>query len=549
LIDSVPQFSALRKLKITEGIGMTKYRLPRTYGCLILSGFLASFSTQGASADAASAAKALRDELSIPQLQAAMNSARFSSRELTQAALARINAIDDNPNGPKLNAVLTLNPQALEAAREADRQRASGNKSPMLGIPILVKDNIDTNDDMATTAGSLALKDNFTRRDNPAVARLRAAGAVILGKTNLSEWANIRGDGSISGWSALGGFTKNPYGQTRTPCGSSSGTGSAISASMAVIGIGTETDGSIVCPANMNGLVGFKPTVGLVSRSHVIPISHTQDTLGPMGRNVEDVAIMLAVMAGSDPLDRATIAADAQKVDYFAALEGATLAGRRLGILRDMVGPQPKTQAVFEQNLKKLQAAGAVLIEIPTSRISGAGAAELVVLMHELKASLNAYLTTTPNSVTTRTLEQIIAFNRANAATEMPYFGQDLFEKAQATNGLDAPEYVHALTRSRDLAAASLNSLFSAYNVDALISPTAGPAWMIDEINGDVSDGASASGLPAMAGLPHLTVPMGQIQGLPIGLSFIGRQWDEAKILGLGYAFEKLKRERVAPLP
>lgn len=522
-------------------------RASSTQKRVFLSLMLATVSSQGALADPATAAKALRDELTIPQLQAAMNNASFTSRELTGAALARINAIDDSPTGPKLNAVLTLNPQAMDAAREADRQRAAGNKSPMLGIPILVKDNVDTKDNMPTTAGSLALKDNFTRRDNPAVARLRAAGAVIVGKTNLSEWANIRANASISGWSALGGITKNPYNQARTACGSSSGTGSAIASSMAVIGIGSETDGSIVCPSNMAGLVGLKPTVGLVSRTHVVPISHTQDTLGPMGRNVEDVAIMLGVMAGSDPLDSATAAADGKKTDYFAALEGATLAGRRLGILRDTVGSQPKTQAMFEQNLQKLRAAGAILVEIPTSRISGAGEAELAVLMHELKADLNTYLATTPSSVKTRTLEDVIAFNRANAATEMPFFGQDLFEKAQATIGLEAPEYIQALTRSRDMAAASLNSLFNAYNVDALIGPTMGPAWMIDEIHGDVYEGSSASGLPAMAGLPHLTVPMGQIQGMPIGLSFIGRQWDEAKILRLGFAFEKLKRERIAP--
>jgi amidase len=374
---------------------------------------------------------------------------------------------------------------------------------------------------------------------------LRAAGVIILGKTNLSEWANMRGNNSISGWSGVGGQTHNPYDLKRTTCGSSSGTGAGVAASFAVIGIGSETDGSIICPSNMNGLVGLKPTVGLVSRTHVIPISATQDTLGAMGRNVIDVAIMTNIMAGTDPLDSATIDADSHKKDYALAINGASLVGKRLGILRDNIGDNPKTNAAFNKTAEKLKSAGAILIEIPTNRLSQVNDGEGVVLIYELKDGMNKYLASTNSKM--RTLKDLIAFNNANSDKELQFFGQEDFIKAEATTGLETGEYIHAINRSHDLAGANLNSIFETYKLDALIGPSYGPAWLIDEIYGDQYNGKSMSGMAAVAGFPHLTVPMGQVQGMPIGLSFIGKKWDEMGILSLGYAFENLGKMRKAP--
>ena len=510
----------------------------KTKTILIASSF--ALLASPAFADINKARQALINEMPIPELEKAMDSGAFTSVELTQASLERIKKY----NG-KLGAVLNINPDALSAAKAADAARKNGVKSPMLGIPILVKDNVDTLDKMPTTAGSLALKDNFTGRDNPAVAKLRAAGVIILGKTNLSEWANMRGDSSISGWSGLGGQTHNPYDLKRTTCGSSSGTGAGVSASFAVIGIGSETDGSIICPSNMNGLVGLKPTVGLVSRTHVIPISATQDTLGAMGRNVIDVAIMTNIMAGTDPLDSATIDADNHKIDYSAAMGGASLVGKRLGILRDNIGDNPKTNAAFNKTAEKLKAAGAILIEIPTNRLQQVNEGEGVVLHYELKDGLNKYLASTNSKM--RTLKDLIAFNNANADKELQFFGQEDFIKAEATKGLDAPEYIHAINRSHDLAGANLNILFETYKLDALIGPSYGPAWLIDDIYGDQYSGKSMSGMAAVAGFPHLSVPMGQVQGMPVGLSFIGKKWDEVGILSLGIAFENLGKMRQPP--
>jgi amidase len=444
--------------------------------------------------------------------------------------------------GPKLNSVLAINPDWRSQAQKLDKQKA---RSPVHGRAILIKDNIETADRMATTAGSLALKDNMTGRDAPLVARLRAAGALILGKTNLSEWANIRSNRSMSGWSAVGGLVRNPYALDRTACGSSSGSGAAIAAGLAWAAIGTETDGSVVCPASINGLVGLKPTVGLVSRTHVVPISHSQDTPGPMTHTVRDAAMVLSVIAGSDRSDEATNLANSHTRDYAGALTGS-IKSVRIGVLREEIGRQPATRAQFEAALATLKSAGAVLVDIAkTGAPEGLGDAETIVLHTELKSDLNAYLAGTPRTVRTRTLADVIAFNTANAGREMPFFGQETFIEADATKGLADPAYRKALADSGEGARATLTRLLTDNNVAMLVAPTYGPAWLSDPVHGDQYDGPSASGLPAVSGFPHLTVPMGQVHGLPVGLSFIGPAWSEAVLLNAGDAFEKAR----GPLP
>jgi amidase len=485
-------------------------------------------------------------ETSVSQLQDDMTAGKVSSEALVRAYLARIKAIDRS--GPTLRSVIALNPHALADARKLDAERRAGHlRGPLHGIPVLVKDNIETDDGTSTTAGSLALKDNVTLRDAPVIARLKAAGAVILGKTNLSEWANIRSDHSISGWSGVGGLVKNPYALDRNACGSSSGTGAAIAASLAAVGVGTETDGSVTCPSAFGALAGLKPTVGLVSRTHVVPISHSQDTPGPMGRSVADVAILLAGMTGSDPADPATAAADSHKTDYLAALKGASLKGKRLGVLTFATGVLPGVDAEFAKALVTLKAQGAEIVELkdykpPTSL----GDDELAVMMTELKADLNAYLATTPAAVKTRTLAQVIAFNAATPR-ETALFGQQLFEKAETTKGLDDPAYLKARADSlRAAGADGIDKLLADNHLDALIAPSYGPPYRVDVATGDHDLGGSST-LPAVAGYPHLTVPMGQSFGLPVGISFIGPAWSEAKILALGYAFEQATHARRPP--
>jgi amidase len=452
----------------------------------------------------------------------------------TAAAIARIQAFN-----PRLNAVIAIDPDAMAQARALDQSR--GMRGALHGLPILLKDNIDMAGALPTTAGSLALKDNVTGRDAPLAARLRAAGAVMLGKTNLSEWANIRADASISGWSAVGGQTRNPHALSRNTCGSSSGSGAAVAAQMVDAAIGTETDGSITCPAAMNGIVGLKPTVGLVSRTHVVPISHSQDTAGPMTRDVRTAARLLNVLAGSDPADPATREADARKQDYVAALRADALKGARIGVLRWATGWHAGVDARFAAALDVLKAQGAVLVEItaaPNRRDMGAN--EFQVLLTELKADLNAYLASTPATVKTRDLAGLIAFNKANAATEMSLFGQDIFEKAEASKGLSDPEYIKARETSLRLAGRDgIDKMLADAGVDVLVAPTAAPAWFIDPVNGDQSPGGGAGGLAAVAGYPHLTVPMGGVRGLPVGLSFIGPAWSDARLLAYGDAFEQ----------
>ncbi|WP_416336259.1 amidase [Brevundimonas bullata] len=417
------------------------------------------------------------------------------------------------------------------------------------GLPVLLKDNIETRD-MPTTAGSLALADNAPGRDAPLVVRLRDAGAIILGKTNLSEWANIRSSESISGWSAVGGQTRNPYAPERTPCGSSSGSAAAVAIGLAPVAIGTETDGSITCPAAVNGVVGFKPTVGLVSRTHIVPISHSQDTAGPMAVTVEDAAIVLTVIAGSDPADPATVEADARKVDYRAALDANSLRGARIGVMRFLLPSySAETRAEFERALAALRAAGAEVVEIEQgpADLRAIGGWELTVLLTELKHDLNAYLASTdPTQVKTRTLADVIAFNAAEPR-ETVLFGQDLFERAQATGGLNDHAYVEARANSLQAAGPDgIDRMMTEHRVVALIAPTTSRAWTNDPKDEDEMQG-SASRLAAVAGYPHLTVPMGFDRGMPVGLSFIGGKWDDARILSLGHAYEQATRERRPP--
>jgi amidase len=420
-------------------------------------------------------------------------------------------------------------------------------RGPLHGIPILVKDNIETADPLATTAGSLALEANLTGRDAPLIARLRKGGAVILGKANLSEWANIRSSQSTSGWSAMGGLTRNPYVLDRNACGSSSGSGAGVAANLAAAAIGTETDGSITCPAAINGLVGIKPTVGLVSRAHIVPISHTQDTAGPMTRTVADAALLLTLMAGSDSADAATKDADKHKADYTAVLDAGALEGKRIGVLAFLKGYNAATDRAFAQAIDTIKAAGAAIVDIEKfENLDKINEAEILVLLHDLKADLNAYLATTPAAVTARTLKDIIAFNAATPA-ELALFGQDLFEKAEQTKGLDDPDYVKAAALAKRLAGVEgIDKLLAEHRLDALIAPTTGPAWTIDVVTGDHYLGA-ASTLPAVAGYPHITVPMGEARGLPLGLSFVGPAWSEAKLIALAYAFEQRAKARKPP--
>lgn len=481
---------------------------------------------------------------SLTAQAAAMASGRTTSAALTEAYLARIAALDRQ--GPRLNSVIAVNPHALADARRLDAERKAGKvRGPLHGVAILVKDNIDTDDGTATTAGSLALKDNVTGRDAPVAARLKAAGAVILGKANLSQWANFRSTRSISGWSSVGGLTRNPHALDRGTCGSSSGSGAATAAGFAAGAIGTETDGSIVCPAAMNGIVGLKPTVGLVSRTHIVPISASQDTAGPMTRTVADAAAILTAIAGTDPADPATAAADAHKQDYAQALDAQALKGARIGVLR-LPGRSPAVDAVFDQALALMKDAGAVLVEVKLPPTQPVNDAELVVLQTEFKAGVNAYLaSTSPDKVKTRTLADLIAFNRAEPR-ELALFGQEIFEASQATGGLADPAYLKALADSRRMAGPEgLDKLLHDAGVDVLVAASP-PSSVIDPVNG-ARGGGPPAGLPAVAGYPHLVLPMGAVSGMPVALSIIGPAWSEARLLALGYAFEQKRPARLNP--
>ncbi|MBX9898320.1 MAG: amidase [Qipengyuania sp.] len=466
-------------------------------------------------------------------LAAAPVAAQGTPGEHVHAYLARIAALDDA--GPRLDAVIvTADADAAAAAADA------AVRLPLVGRTVLVKDNIETRE-WPTTAGSLALANNRTGRDAPMIARLRAAGGVVLGKTNLSEWANIRDDDSTSGWSAIGGLSRNPHALDRNPCGSSSGSGAAVAAGLAWAAIGTETNGSITCPASVNGVVGFKPTVGMVSRTHVVPISATQDTAGPMARSVADAAMLLNAIAGSDPADTATAEADARRSDFAGGLAAASLQGVRIGVLRKQAGSDPKLTAVFETALADLRRAGAVLVDVDYAWPEGFWERSLPVLLFELRRDMARYLATLPAADMPRDLAAVVAFNRANAGREMRWFGQDLFE--QALEATDEAAYVKA--RDTNLAATregGIDKLLAGNRVSFLVAPTTGPAWPTDLIYGDNYPGSVGAGsLAAIAGYPHLTVPMGAVEGLPVGLSFMGAKWSDAEVLKAGAAYERAR--------
>jgi amidase len=481
-------------------------------------------------------------ELDVTTAQRRMADGALTSRQLTQAYLARIARIDDA--GPALHAVLERNPSALDEADARDRERAAGDvRGPLHGVPVLLKDNIDAVP-MVNSAGSLALAQHRPRADAFLVARLRSAGAVILGKTNLSEWANLRSSNSTSGWSSRGGQTRNPYALDRNPCGSSSGTGAAIAASLAAVGVGTETDGSILCPAAVNGLVGLKPTVGLVSRTGIIPISITQDTAGPMARTVTDAAILLTAIAGADPRDPA--ARVGPTIDYTAGLRPDALHGQRIGVLRQAMGYHRATDAATERAIATLRAAGAEIVDpVEISTWEQWGAPELEILLHEFKAGLDAYLVASGAPV--ESLAAVIAWNQAHAREVMPWFGQELLLQAQARGGLDSPKYREALAAARRLAwDQGLGAALAKHDLDAVVAPTTGPAWPTDLLLGDRFTGAGY-GVAAVAGTPSITVPMGDDHGLPLGLTFMGPPHGEAALLALAYAFEQKTQARRPP--
>lgn len=487
-------------------------------------------------------------EKTVTQLQAAMQSGQATAQQLVRLYLARIAALDRA--GPRLNAILELNPDATAIAAALDAERkAKGPRGPLHGIPVLLKDNIATADKMQTTAGSLALVGMKPPRDAALVARLREAGAVILGKTNLSEWANMRSTRSTSGWSARGGLTLNPYALDRNTSGSSSGSGSSIAASLAAVAVGTETDGSITSPASVAGLVGIKPTVGLISRSGIIPIAHSQDTAGPMARTVADAAALLSVMAGSDARDAASVLADQKKTDYTQFLDRNGLKGKRIGVVRSQLSSSSDlVAAVIEAQLAVLQAQGAMLIEVPeVPNASKYGDSELTVLLYELKADMTAYLADYGPAAPIKTLADVIAYNAQHRGREMPFFGQEHFVNAQAKGGLDSPEYREALANNQRFSRTEgIDQVMAEHRLDALVAPTCGPAWLTDFINGDAS-GSSFTAPAAVAGYPHITVPCGQVHGLPYGLSFVAGAWAEGPLIAMAYAYEQASLQRRAP--
>jgi amidase len=486
------------------------------------------------------------DEVTIAELQEGMNSGRFTARSLVEKYSARIDDIDKRT----INSVIEMNPEAPAIADALDQERkAKGPRGPLHGVPVLIKDNIDTGDRMMTTAGSLALLGSRAPKDSFVAEKLRAAGAVILGKTNLSEWANIRCSHSTSGWSGRGGLTKNPYALDRNPCGSSSGTGAGISANLAAVGIGTETDGSIVCPSSSNGLAGIKPTVGLVSRAGIIPISHSQDGAGPMCRTVRDAAILLGVLTGNDPEDAVTAAsAGRSQTDYAQYCDPNGLKGARIGVARKYFGFNDAVDALMEQSLDVMKKQGATLVDPADIATFGKfDDSELLVFMYELKADLNAYLARLAPAAPVHTLKEIIDFNERNRQKEMPYFGQDLFLKAEAKGPLTDKQYTDALAKNHQLARTEgIDALMDKNHLDAIVAPTGAPAWLTDLINGDHVAGGS-SNAAAVAGYPNINVTAGFIDGLPIGISFFGRAWSEPTLIKLAYSFEQATKARQAP--
>jgi amidase len=487
-------------------------------------------------------------EYSISAIASQMAEGKLSSQRLVEEYLQHIEQIDRGEAG--LNAVIEMNPASRSEAASLDAERQAGHLRGMLhGVPILIKDNIDTADQMTTTAGSLALAGSIAPRDAFLVERLRAAGALILGKTNLSEWANFRSTHSVSGWSSRGGQTRNPYALDRSPCGSSSGSAAAVAANLCAAAVGTETDGSIICPSHTNGIVGIKPTLGLISRSGVIPIAHSQDTAGPMARSVADAAALLGAMTGIDPRDPATSASvDHTLIDYTQFLDASGLKGARIGVARTYFGFDARVDTIMEACLQAMKIAGAELVDpvvvVPESKLQGD---EIQVLLYEFKADLNAYLAELGPAAPVKTMAEIIRFNEAHKQQTMPYFGQERMLKSQAKGPLTQPRYLQALGRGRRLAQEGIDKPLQEHHLDAIIAPTGGPAWMIDLVNGDHYSGGGFSSPAAVAGYPHITVPAGYIFGLPVGISFFASAWQEPTLLRLAYAFEQATQFRQSP--
>src|SRR5438067_1174207 len=488
------------------------------------------------------------DEMTIGELQSGMSSGRYTSHSITRKYLDRIDDIDKR--GPAINAVIELNPDALSIATELDRERKAGRlRGPLHGVPVLIKDNIDTHDRMTTTAGSLALAGSIPPRDSFVAQKLREAGAVILGKTNLSEWANFRSSRSTSGWSGRGGLSRNPYALDRNPSGSSSGSAVAVAANLCAVAVGTETDGSIVSPSSTNGIVGIKPTLGLISRAGIVPIAHSQDTAGPMARTVTDAAILLGALTGVDPRDDATKASDGKSHrDYTKFLDPNGLRAARIGVARNFFGFHERVDKLMGTAIEEMKKLGAIMVDpadIPTK--GKLGDSEFEVLLYEFKADLNAYLATLGARAPVHSLKEIIAFNEKNADKEMPYFGQEIMLKAEAKGPLTDTAYRKALAKNLRMSRTDgIDAVMTKHNLDALVAPTGGPSWKTDLLNGDHFTGGFSTPT-AVAGYPHITVPAGFIFGLPVGISFAGRAWSEPLLIKLAYAYEQPTRQRRAP--
>ncbi|WP_181307643.1 amidase [Rufibacter sp. XAAS-G3-1] len=486
------------------------------------------------------------NEATIQDLQRKMQSGELTSKAITQLYLNRIKSVDKS--GPKTNSVLEVNPDAIQIAEAMDKERKAGKvRGPLHGIPVMVKDNVDTHDKMSTSAGALALANNKAAKDAFIVSQLRNAGAVLIGKTNLSEWANFRSTESSSGWSGRGGQTKNAYVLDRTPCGSSSGSGVAVSANLCVVAVGTETNGSVVCPSAVSGVVGFKPTVGLVSRTGIIPISHTQDTAGPIARTVTDAAILLGVLAGVDPNDSVTKENTGKaQTDYTQFLDANSLQGKRIGVEKSFLKGHVAIDALLQQALEQLKSKGATIVEVEVmKKIREVSGSSFKILQYEFKDGVNKYLSTANAKV--KTLSDVIAWNKQNEATSMPFFQQEILEMSDKLGDLKTKEYQEALAKQLSGSREAIDSIMKEHNLDAISGPTYGPSWCIDLVNGDSFTGYGLSTPAAISGYPHITVPMGQVQGLPVGISFFGRAYAEPQLLGIAYAYEQVSRNRKAP--
>ncbi|MFB9864227.1 amidase [Rufibacter immobilis] len=486
------------------------------------------------------------NEATIQDLQRRMASGELTSKAITQRYLDRIQAVDKS--GPKLNSVIEVNPDALQIAEAMDQERKAGKvRGPLHGIPIMVKDNVDTHDKMSTSAGALALAQNKAAKDAFIVGKLREAGAVLIGKTNLSEWANFRSTESSSGWSGRGGQTRNAYVLDRTPCGSSSGSGVAVSANLCVVAVGTETNGSIVCPSAVSGVVGFKPTVGLVSRSGIIPISHTQDTAGPIARTVTDAALLLSVLAAVDPADTVTKESTGKAhPDYTKFLDANGLKGKRIGVEKSFLQGHIAIDALLQKALEQLKSQGATIVEVEVMKsIREVSGASFKILQYEFKDGVNNYLATANAPV--KSLKDVIAYNKQHEAQSMPYFKQEILEMSEKLGDLNTKEYKEAVAKQVNGSRAAIDKIMQEHKLDAITGPTYGPSWCIDLVNGDSFTGYGLSTPAAISGYPHITVPLGQVQSLPIGLSFFGRAYTEPELLRIAYAYEQASKSRKAP--